>query len=431
MCRYKKEKNLKKRDFFKRLCSAFLALGTAFTVIGFNASAAATLSDAKNGLPLFYDSLTTEEKNIYARLRQGVMNNEEKINTYVIKNADSYNRICELILYNDDLTFNLSGISATTTGSHTTFTPTYDIDQFTYSLMVKEMQKAAEKIAKKARKIKDEYSRIEYIHDTITENAEYFPLDDPESYIGYTHYAYGALVEGRAVCQGYSAAFAYVCRMSGIQCITVYGTSRGESHSWNKVLCDGKWYNVDVTWDDPVSNFKDNVTHSYFMLSDLEIAKDHTLKSVTGTDLPAEGSREYFSEHGLAAKDNSSALKLLETLLTEQAEKGGKTATISLQDNRSFKNFVNHLEYNDRKRMKTLLQSVKKAAKADINTKATWYIADAERRTVTVVLVYKNAKLSDYFNAPELIDEKNLDTYKNMGIKLDIPEKTEEKAVEK
>lgn len=431
MCRYKKEKILKKRDIMKRLCSAFLALMTAATALGLNVGAAATLGDAKTGLPLYYDSLTTEEKVIYARLRKGVMNNEEKINTYVIKNADSYNRICELILYNDDLTFNLSGISASTKGSCSTFTPTYDIDNFTYSLMIDEMQKAAEKIAKKARKITDEYSRIEYIHDTIAQNTEYFAVDDPETYVGYTHYAYGALVEGRAVCQGYSAAFAYVCRMSGIQCITVYGTSRGENHSWNKVLCDKKWYNVDLTWDDPVSNFKDNVTHNYFMLSDTEFAKDHTVKNIAGTNQPAEESRPYFIEHGLNAGDNSSAAKMLETLLTEQAKKGGKTATISLKDNRAFRNFVNYLEYKDRTKMKTLLQNVKKASKADINAKATWYIADEEHRTVTVVLVYKNAKLSDYFVAPELIDEKNLETYKKLGITIDIPPKTEEKAVTK
>lgn len=422
---------MRKRGILKRLCSALLAAGTAFTVLCFNAGASATLGDAKIGLPFYYDSLTTDEKVIYDRLRQGVMNNEKEINTYVIQNADSYNRICELILYNDDLTFNLGGISASTTGSCSTFTPTYAIDNFTYSLMLDEMQKAAEKIAKKARKIKDEYSRIEYIHDTIAENTEYFAVDDPDSYVGYTHYAYGALVEGRAVCQGYSAAFAYVCRMSGIQCITVYGTSRGENHSWNKVLCDKKWFNVDLTWDDPVSNFKDNVTHNYFMLSDLEFAKDHTIKNITGTAQSAEESRPYFAEHGLNAGDNSSAAKMIETLLTEQAKQGGKTATISLKDNRAFKNFLNYLEYKDRSRMKTMLKNIKTASKAKINTKATWYIADEEHRTVTIVLVYKNTSLSDYFWAPELISEKNLETYKNMGIKIDIPEKTEGKAVTK
>lgn len=427
---YKKENKLKKTTAPKRLCGFLLAALTVVSVSCANVCAEATLTDAKQGLPLYYNSLTKDEQNIYIHLRQGVMNNKTKINTLVIKNADSYNRLCELILYNDDLTFNLSGISAESTRVTAAFAPTYAIDNFTYSLMLDEMQEKAEQIAKKARKIKDEYSRIEYIHDEIAKNAEYFNEEDPEAYVGYTHYAYGALVEGRAVCQGYSAAFSYVCRLSNIQCITVYGTSRGENHSWNKVLCDKKWYNVDLTWDDSVSNFKDNINHSYFMLSDLEFAKDHTAKEVAGTNKPADESREYFAERGLCANENTEAMKMFETLLTEQAKNGGISATISLANDRAFRNFVKYIEYKDRARMKNLLKSVKKASGAAIKTDSTWYFTDPERRTVTFVLVYKGAALSDYFNYPELIDEKNLETYKKLGLKIDIPEK-EEKAVTK
>lgn len=415
----------------KRLGGIVIAALAAFSVLGVKVNAEASLTDARQVLPLYYDSLTKDEQNIYIHLRQGVMNNEGKINTLVIKNADSYNRLCELILYNDDLAFNLGGIAASTNGSYSTFTPTYAVDNFTYSLMLDGMNKKAEQIAKKARKIKDEYSRIEFIHDEIVKNAEYFPENDPEAYVGFTHYAYGALVEGKAVCQGYSAAFSYVCRLSDIQCITVYGTSRGESHSWNKVLCDGKWYNVDLTWDDPVSNFKDNIKYSYFMLSDQAIAKDHTIKAVAGTDMPANESRDRYVEHGLCANDNTAAIKTLETLLTEQAENGGLSATISFADNRAYRNFVKYIEYNDRARMKNLLKRVKKASGADIKTGSTWYFTDPEQRTATIVLVYKGAALSDYFNYPELIDEKNLETYKKLGLKIDIPEKKEEKAVTK
>ena len=422
---------MKKITAPKRLCGILLAALTVISVSGAKVNAAATLTDAKQGLPLYYNSLTEDEKNIYIHLRQGVMNNKEKIDTIVIKNTDSYNKLCELILYNDDLAFNLGGIAASTTGSMSTFTPTYAIDNFTYSLMLDEMDKKAEAIAKKARKIEDEYSRIEYIHDEIAKNCEYFPESDPEAYVGYTHYAYGALVEGRAVCQGYSAAFSYVCQKSNIQCITVYGTSRDENHSWNKVLCDGKWYNVDLTWDDSVSNFKDNINHNYFMLSDLEIAKDHTFKNFVGTDKPADETRDCFTEHGLCANDNTEAVKMLETLLTEQAENGGLSATISFADSRSFRNFVKYIEYNDRGRMKNLLKRVKKASGADIKTDSPWYFTDQDHRTVTFVLVYNGAALSDYFNYPELIDEKNLETYKKLGLKIDIPEKKEEKAVTK
>lgn len=422
---------MKRSTVPKRLCGIVLAALIVLSASGARVNAEASLTDAKQGLPLYYNSLTKDEQNIYVHLRQGVMNNKENINTIVIKNADSYNRLCELILYNDDLAFNLGGIAASTNGSCSTFTPTYAVDNFTYSLMLDGMQKRAEQIAKQARKIKDEYSRIEFIHDEIVKNTEYFPENDPEAYVGYTHYAYGALVEGKAVCQGYSAAFSYVCRLSNIQCITVYGTSRGESHSWNKVLCDGKWYNVDLTWDDPVSNFKDNISYSYFMLSDSEIAKDHTVKAVAGTDIPANETRDRYAEHGLCANDNTAAIKTLETLLTEQAENGGLSATISFADNRAYRNFIKYIEYNDRARMKNLLKRVKKASGADIKTGSTWYFTDPEQRTATIVLVYKGAALSDYFNYPELIDEKNLETYKKLGLKIDIPEKKEEKAVTK
>lgn len=419
---------MKRHNIPKRLCGFFLAVMTVLSISGSAVYAAASLSDAKQGLPLYYDSLTTDEKTIYARLRQGVMNNEEKVVVNTIKNIDSYNRICELIFYNDDLTFNLGGISATSTGGTSTFKLTYDIDNYTYSLMLDEMQKSAKKIAVKARKIKDEYSRIEYIHDAIAEKTMYFPEDDPEKYVGYTHYAYGALVEGRAVCQGYSAAFAYVCRMSGIQCITVYGTSKGENHSWNKVLCDGKWYNVDLTWDDPTENFKDNISHSYFMLSDAEILKDHTFKIISGTDKPADETRDYFVENGIYAENSSSAVKMFEEQLTAQAKKGGVAATVKMKNDREFRNILTYLEYKDRANMKKLLKNVKKASGAKINTNALWYFVDEEYRTVTIVLVYKNSKLSDYFNLPELIDEENLEKYKEMGIKIDISEKEKEAA---
>ena len=56
----------------------FLAAVTVLSVSGTAVYAdykAATLSDAKKGLPLFYSSLSPDEQNIYVHLRQGVMNN--------------------------------------------------------------------------------------------------------------------------------------------------------------------------------------------------------------------------------------------------------------------------------------------------------------------------------------------------------------------
>ncbi len=73
--------------------------------------------------------------------------------------------------------------------------------------------------------------------------------------------AYGALVDGKAVCQGYSEAFKVVCDIYNVPCICVIGYSQGENHMWNAVQKeDGKWYFIDCTWDDD-----NTVIYDYFL----------------------------------------------------------------------------------------------------------------------------------------------------------------------
>lgn len=59
------------------------------------------------------------------------------------------------------------------------------------------------------------------------------------------------------VCEGYARAFKVLCDKAGIPCVLVSGNADNgsgtpEAHMWNYVQIDGKWYAVDVTWNDPV-----------------------------------------------------------------------------------------------------------------------------------------------------------------------------------
>ena len=67
--------------------------------------------------------------------------------------------------------------------------------------------------------------------------------------------AYGALVYGKAVCEGYAAAMTLAMRCFGIPCVRtngVYYSEKGQAsgHSWNIVQIDGEWYHEDPTWND-------------------------------------------------------------------------------------------------------------------------------------------------------------------------------------
>lgn len=81
------------------------------------------------------------------------------------------------------------------------------------------------------------------------------------------HEAAGALIDHAAVCDGYAKAFKLLCDAYDIPCLVVPGTAtqngKKEPHAWNYVqMEDGKWYGMDVTWDDGSTE----IGKSYFLV---------------------------------------------------------------------------------------------------------------------------------------------------------------------
>lgn len=71
------------------------------------------------------------------------------------------------------------------------------------------------------------------------------------------------------VCEGYARAFKILCDRIGIPAVLAVGNAcsypgaQGEAHMWNEVqMNDGKWYAVDVTWNDPPVYGLDNVAYT-------------------------------------------------------------------------------------------------------------------------------------------------------------------------
>lgn len=113
-----------------------------------------------------------------------------------------------------------------------------------------------------------EYAQVKAFHDYLVDNTAYRDTGS------LSKDAAGPLLEGYGVCDGYAVAFDLLCYLSGIDCVRVTGTAGGGEHAWNKVKIGGNWYNVDVTWDDPVSN-RPILRYDYFLVSDSVLAKDH------------------------------------------------------------------------------------------------------------------------------------------------------------
>ena len=122
-----------------------------------------------------------------------------------------------------------------------------------------------------------DFEKEEYINNYIIENCKY---DDAaaqtENIEGNENDAYGALVDGSAVCEGYARAFQLLCNKADIDCVMVSGTVDNTNHAWNCVKIGGEWYQIDVTWNDTDGD-KDYLQNDYFNLTDSLMLEDHTL----------------------------------------------------------------------------------------------------------------------------------------------------------
>lgn len=97
-----------------------------------------------------------------------------------------------------------------------------------------------------------DYDKLLSAYDYLCGKAVY--NNDADSY--EAHSAYGALVSGKAVCEGYAKAYKQLLDNMGIlNYIAINST-----HAWNVVMYKGEWYFIDVT------NGDFNSCYAYFML---------------------------------------------------------------------------------------------------------------------------------------------------------------------
>ena len=86
--------------------------------------------------------------------------------------------------------------------------------------------------------------------------------------------AYGALVEGRAICGGYASAMTLAMRCFGVPCLSTTGYYYpGDGvfgHEWNIIQIGGEWTHEDVTFNDADN---ETYTEDYFPCTNLTSAE--------------------------------------------------------------------------------------------------------------------------------------------------------------
>jgi len=88
-------------------------------------------------------------------------------------------------------------------------------------------------------------------------------------------------------------------------------------HAWNAVKIDGSWYQVDATFNDPMGNPTNNLSHFYFGQTDEVMSRNHQWEPEY---FPVSDKENflYFRKSGLFAEDWESFQAILTDLLAEE-----------------------------------------------------------------------------------------------------------------
>ena len=245
-----------------------------------------------------------------------------------------------------------------------------------------------------------EYVREKKIHDKLLEKCSYaknvYSMSDGWQYFS----AYGAIVDGSAVCEGYSKAMQLLLNRSGIDCCTVRGTADNVKHMWNLVRIDGKWYHLDATWDENGGN----TIYDYFNVNTEMISSNHQTSELASEAEDYDGALDnmnfyipecnsldmnyYYVEGIVISRIDDNTEKYIVSYIVSQAREGGKSIPIYISNDADYEETREHLLGENGSSFFRYIRSAN-AVLSDgnkISEKSIGINSNAERRTLRIDL---------------------------------------------
>ena len=235
----------------------------------------------------YYNTLSDVQKNIYKCVANGIKNYESNfvLQDYEVVDSDTTMKDVEKSMqafFTDHPEVFYVDNEYTISTKRTLFNSYVELN-VTYTIKTKEELDA--KINEVETKINEYLSEAEgkdgfdaelILHDKLGQKIEYFNYEKIEDVPQECHSIYGAFVNGKAVCDGFSKALQVLLDRKGIENILVLGTLENESHAWNLVKLDDEWYNVDLTSDKAIKDVDANIIlHTYFNATTSKMETTH------------------------------------------------------------------------------------------------------------------------------------------------------------
>ncbi len=142
-----------------------------------------------------------------------------------------------------------------------------------------------------------DYYKALLVNDYICDNVEYWYENGKASRSDYAHCIAGPVLYRKGVCEAYAKLYQIMLNYLGVNCLYVIGNGNSSAHAWNLVKLDGKYYNVDTTWNDGYhTNIYMAVGTSYFYRNHTPFTPAITASTLHMYTLPAISANDYTNE---------------------------------------------------------------------------------------------------------------------------------------
>lgn len=229
-----------------------------------------------------------------------------------------------------DRTYSLEGRTINGTQVYDTLVLRYTMDAAQRVTATAQVKEAVQNILKGCPSTDDDYSVELYLHDLLLSFCAYdtpattAPDQHPNAYS-----AYGALIEGKAVCEGYAKAMQLLLTEAGVPTTVVngYSADNNTGHMWNLVAINGEYYYLDPTWND-------NEKHShyaYFNVTSKTLQRTHILDANTMLTVDCTAEKDnYFIRNKtyITSYDRDE----IATAIAAQVQAGATSVHLSFED---------------------------------------------------------------------------------------------------
>lgn len=244
--------------------------------------------------PYYYNHMNKRQQSAYAAMKTGLLSLDTTFTVPFLEGRELSDIFFQLRLDFPGI-FYVSGFQYRhyQGSSNIEMIPEYLFDKNKIKEHQKAMKARITKLIRPAEKM-TEWDKEQYIHDFICTNVRYDKLKKP-----YSHEIIGPLGQGVGVCEGIAKSVKALCDELGIWCVIAVSDANPDKkikyrHAWNIVRLGGKYYHLDVTFDNSLGQ-EGTVRYDYFNLEDKQFFRDHEplIYAAPSCD---DGTRFYYKE---------------------------------------------------------------------------------------------------------------------------------------